>query len=121
MIPSDDGAVLVLTTTADEESARALSRTLVLERLAACVTRSGVRSVYRWEKAGEGHVAADAAVCEEDEVLLVIKTSRSRVGELESRLLQLHPYACPEVVRVSPEQVDARYLAWLLGATTVLD
>lgn len=105
------GAVLVLTTTADEASASRLARTLVEEGLAACVTRTAVRSVYRWEEAA-------AKVCEEDEVLLLVKTAASRVVELEARLLELHPYSCPEVIRIAPEHVDTGYLSWLLSATT---
>lgn len=123
-------AVLVLTTTADDASARSLSRTLVEERLAACVTRTAVRSVYRWEVGGEaavgepgrgadvgdsGGAAASMPVCEDDEVLLVIKTSVARVEEVERRILELHAYECPEVVRVVPEHVEPRYLAWLLS------
>lgn len=119
-------AVLVLTTTADDASARALSRTLVEERLAACVTRAAVRSVYRWEPAAadaaaDGRGAGDARaaampVCEDDEVLLVVKTSRARVDDVERRILELHAYECPEVVRVVPEHVEPSYLAWLLSS-----
>ncbi|MFN2376015.1 MAG: divalent-cation tolerance protein CutA [Candidatus Binatia bacterium] len=110
------GAVLVLTTTADEASASRLARTLVEEGLAACVTRTAVRSVYRWEEGAAP--AAGAKVCEEDEVLLLVKTAASRVVELEARILELHPYSCPEVIRIAPEHVEAGYLSWLISATT---
>ena len=55
-------------------------------------------------------------ICEDEEVMLVVKTSTSRVDALEKRLRELHPYDCPEVVRIAPAHVDARYLAWLLSA-----
>ena len=45
-----DGVIVVLTTTGDDESAARLARALVEERLAACVTRIGARSVYRWRR-----------------------------------------------------------------------
>ena len=108
-------AVLVLTATGDDASARRLAHALVEENLAACVTRSAVRSVYRWEAAakGEGPAARDMAVCDDEEVLIVIKTSRARLADVERRLLELHPYACPEVVAVDAAHVEARYLAWL--------
>ncbi len=109
------GAVLVLTTTADDASAAALSRTLVEERLAACVTRTAVRSVYRWEPGGEGAGGA-TPVCEDAEVLLVVKTSAARAEDVERRILELHAYECPELVRVAPERVEPRYLAWLLSS-----
>lgn len=105
---NESEAVVVLTTTADDESARTLARSLVEERLAACVTRVPVRSTYRWER-----------ICEDEEVLLVIKTARERASELERRILELHPYECPEVVVLAPEHVEASYLAWLLAASTL--
>jgi periplasmic divalent cation tolerance protein len=47
--------LLVLTTCPDAESARAIARALVGERLAACVNRiDGVVSTYRWQ--GDAHV-----------------------------------------------------------------
>ena len=113
------GAVLVLTTTADDAAAGALSRTLVEEGLAACVTRTAVKSVFRWEAAAQGEPAQAGRkmqVCEEAEVLLVIKTSRRRAAEVEKRLLELHPYECPEVVRIAPEHVEEKYLAWLVAS-----
>ena len=111
------GAVLVLTTTADDEAARTLSRTLVEEGLAACVTRTAVNSVFRWESPdATADPSRGMRVCEEAEVLLVIKTSRTRVAELEKRLLELHPYECPELIRIEPEHVEKKYLAWLTAA-----
>lgn len=111
-------AALVLTSTADEASASRLARTLVEEGLAACVTRSAVRSTYRWEEAtAAAPVApADMAVCDEDEVLLVVKTAGHLVERLEKRLLELHPYACPEFVVVEASHVEPRFLAWLTAA-----
>lgn len=102
----DSGALLLLTTIADDDAARRLAHALVEERLAACVTRHAVKSVYRWE----------SKVCDEDEVLLVIKTSRARRRDLEARILALHSYDCPEIVAVVPDHVEAKYLAWLLAA-----
>jgi periplasmic divalent cation tolerance protein len=114
---SENGAVLVLTTTAGDESAAKLSRTLVEEGLAACVTRSDVRSVYRWESRDADDAAKRAqGICEDAEVLLVIKTSRARAEALERRVLELHSYECPELIRIEPTHVDPKYLAWLLAA-----
>jgi periplasmic divalent cation tolerance protein len=110
-------AVLVLTTAGDDAAAARLARTLVDENLAACVSRSAVRSVYRWESGADAPSdVSKQKVCEEDEVMLVIKTSRSRVDEMEKRLLELHPFETPELIRIEPAHVDARYLAWLLAS-----
>jgi len=117
MTASDAEAVLVLTTAADDASAAKLARALVEENLAACVSRSAVRSIYRWESGTDAPADVSAQkVCEEEEVMLVIKTSKSRASEMEKRLLELHPYECPELVRIEPAHVDARYLEWLLAS-----
>jgi len=119
MSRNDDGvgAVLVMTTTADDVAALRLSRALVEEGLAACVSRSAVKSVFRWESVpASDESGRKMSVCEEAEVLLVIKTSRKRASEVEKRLLELHPYECPEVVRIAPEHVGEKYLAWLVAA-----
>lgn len=112
MTPADakDGAVVVMTTTADDSSAAALARALVEEGLAACVTRTAVRSVYRW-----GQDGAPPSIHDDAEVLLLIKTSRARLGDLERRVRELHAYECPEFVAVEPLHVEANYLAWLLA------
>jgi periplasmic divalent cation tolerance protein len=113
MNPKDE-AVLVLTTTASDEAARILSRLLIEERLAACVTRTVVRSVYRWKPADAE--TAEMQVQEDDEVLLLIKTAASCADALEARIAELHPYEVPEIVRIAVDHVDDKYLAWLIAA-----
>jgi len=103
-IPSESDAVIVLTTLAADADAAGLARTLVEERLAACVNVLPVMtSFYRWKGSLE----------EEREQQLVIKTAADRVAALAARLRELHPYEVPEflVLRVS-EGSDA-YLRWI--------
>jgi periplasmic divalent cation tolerance protein len=97
-------ACLVLTTLAATADAAALARTLVEERLAACVNvLGGVTSVYAWK----GAVEQDA------EQQLVIKTTPSLVPALEARLRQLHPYEVPEFLVLNVSAGGEAYLAWL--------
>lgn len=96
----------VVSTAPDVERARALARTLVEERLAACVSfQPGLASVYRWK----------GAVEEANEVLLLIKTTADRVPELERAFARLHPYEVPEFLVLEPTHVAAPYLAWLVA------
>jgi periplasmic divalent cation tolerance protein len=105
--PSD--ALVVLCTCPDEATAESLARTLVTERLAACVNRlSGVRSTYRWQD----------AVAEDAEVLLLIKTIASRYGALELRLKALHPYEVPEIIGIPATLGSSEYLAWLVAGAS---
>ena len=94
----------MLTTLTAGADAAALARTLVADRLAACVNILPVMaSIYRWQ----------GGVEEEREQQLVIKTGGDRVAALAARLGALHPYEVPEflVLRVS-EGSDA-YLRWV--------
>lgn len=101
--------VLVLTTIGSDADAPALARTLVEERLAACVNVLPVMtSVYRWK----GQVEQDG------EQQIVIKTTAERVAALEARLRELHPYELPEFVVLPAGGGSAAYLAWVGESVT---
>ena len=97
-------AVLVLTTIAVKADGGALARTLVDERLAACVNvLPAMTSVYRWK----GTVEQDR------EQQLVIKTTRDQLAALEARIRQLHAYELPEFLVIASDGGSADYLAWV--------
>lgn len=92
----------------DAASAQTIAEALVAERLAACVNRlPGVASTYRWQ----------GRVTTEGEDLLLIKTTAACFDTLKARLLELHPYALPELVAVPVERGHAAYLDWVRAAT----
>ena len=96
--------VLILTTMPDDARADELARTLVDERLAACVNvHAPMVSIYRWK----GDVERDP------ERQIVIKTTRDRVSALESRLRSLHPYELPEFLVVAVEEGSDAYVRWV--------
>ena len=100
--------VLVLTTMPDDARADELARTLVDERLAACVNvLAPMMSTYRWK----GQVERDP------ERQVVIKTTRDRVRDLESRIRALHPYELPEFIVLASDGGSERYLAWVREET----
>jgi periplasmic divalent cation tolerance protein len=99
---SGTGVVIVLTTIDADPDAAVLAKTLVDERLAACVNVfPPMVSVYRWK----GKVAQGR------EQQLVIKTTPERVAALETRLRALHPYELPEFIVLSGT-ASAAYAAW---------
>ena len=105
-------ARLLLCTCPDEASAARIARTLVDERLAACVSRvPGLLSTYRWD----GQVQEDA------EVLLLIKTTADAVEALQARLLELHPYEVPEMIALDIAAGLPAYLDWLRDSVSVSD
>ena len=97
-------AILVLTTADSSELALKIASALVENREAACVSIvPGIRSIYRWE----------GKVCDDSELLLVIKSSADRFEAVRSRIRQLHTYQVPEIISVDIAAGDATYLRWL--------
>jgi periplasmic divalent cation tolerance protein len=96
--------MVVLTTCGNDEDARALARTLVDGRLAACVnTLSNVTSTYRWK----GEVQLDR------ETLLIIKTTASRLDAVEKTIRAQSKYELPELIALPVHAGGADYLAWI--------
>ena len=97
-------AIIVLCTCPEQVAAERIASTLVKERLAACVNRiPGIVSTYRWK----GQVQRD------EEVLLLIKTTRERFDALRERIVALHPYELPEVLAVDIARGLPAYLDWI--------
>ena len=80
---------IVFVTTPSLEVARMLTKGILSERLAACANVvSGIESHYWWE--GE--------ICQENEVLLILKTTARSLPELEFFVVEHHPHDTPEFV-----------------------
>ncbi len=96
--------ITVFITAPNEEEAAKISRTIVGEKLAACVNiiRS-VRSIYRWQ----------GRVEDESEVLMVVKTKRTLFDRLQKRVKELHSYAVPEIIGLPVIEGSKQYLEWL--------
>ena len=92
--------------TAPPDSAPDIARTLVEERLAACVNRLSCDSVYRWER----DVHAEA------EELLLAKTTDERYPDLRERVVEVHPYDVPCIERFDEaDELDA-FGSWRAAA-----
>lgn len=101
--------VIVLTTIPADADGPAFGRTLVDERLAACVNLLPImESVYRWE----------GRIEQESERQVVIKTARERVVALWERVREMHPYEVPEFVVLPIVDGNDAYLRWVGESTT---
>lgn len=99
---------LCLSTCPDPDTARRIARALVEARLAACVnTVPGLESTYRWE----------GRVVQENECLLLIKTTVAQLDALRQQLLSLHPYSVPEFIVLDVTGGLPDYLDWLARET----
>ncbi len=96
--------IAILCTCPDEATAERLARGMLDNRHAACVNiLPSVRSLYVWN--GE--------VKDEQEVLMIIKTTHSHFFVIEHWLQEHHPYDVPELLSLDAEHVSEPYLKWL--------
>ncbi len=95
---------IVSCTVPDADTGAHIARTLVKERLCACVNRiPGLTSHYIYED----------EYCEESEELLLIKTTAGAFAALRARIEDLHPYDTPEIIATKIEAGNEAYLSWL--------
>ncbi|XP_063971059.1 protein CutA homolog isoform X2 [Lytechinus pictus] len=81
-----------------------LASDIVKQKLAACVNMiPGLTSVYEW----------DGKIEKDQEVLLMIKTRRSKIDELSEYMRKNHPYDVAEVISLPIENGNLPYLQWV--------
>ena len=95
--------IAVLTTVGAIEEARAMARSLVSRRLAACAQISEIESFYVWE----------GSVRNEKEFRVLFKTTGQRYEAVEAAIRELHSYELPAIHAVALEPVYAPYAAWI--------
>ena len=95
---------IVLVTTPDLKMARALARAALQARLIACANLiPKIESHYWWR----GKMESGA------EVLLILKTQKSKLVSLEKLVLAKHPYDTPEFLVLPLKAGSKQYLDWL--------
>jgi periplasmic divalent cation tolerance protein len=92
--------------TAPTDAAAAIARTLVEERLAACVNRVPCESTYRWE----------GTVQDDREEILLAKTTADGYADLVARVEALHPYDVPCIERFDEADALPAFAAWRTDA-----
>ena len=100
--------IVINCTVPSKKLAKDITRVLMKHKLAACVsTIDNVRSVFSWE--GE--------VCEEKEVLMLIKTRRTNYGKVKLVIEDMHSYSVPEIIALPIVDCSEDYLKWLIKET----
>ena len=95
---------LVVFVTAPAEEAVTLAKTLVDERLVACVNIvPGLRSIYWWQ----------GKVEDEPEVLCIMKTRTTLFDALRDRVRELHSYEVEEIIALPILAGNLPYLDWI--------
>lgn len=95
---------VVFITVPDEDLGLKIAKSLVEKKLAACVNMiPQIRSIYSWQ--GE--------ICDDKELLLVVKTKPSAFDNLKEEVVKLHSYDVPEIIMLPIEAGLRDYLQWM--------
>ncbi len=96
--------LLVFCTVPSMGSARTIAGRLVENHLAACCNIiPALKSIYEWK----------GSVEEDEELLLMIKTTANRYQQMQEKLQEWHPYEVPEIIAVDIKEGLPAYLQWM--------
>ncbi len=101
------GVSAVFVTYPDERTARAISRSLIERRLAACSNIFAVSSIYRWE----------GKIEEAQEFASLLKIRSEDFQDVVEAVRKLHPYEVPCIVRYDIAEGSLDYLRWVSEST----
>ena len=100
--------IVIYCTVPSKKMAKDITKILMKHKLAACVSMiENVKSVFSWE--GE--------VCEEKEILMMIKTRRANYGKVKLVIEDIHAYSVPEIIALPIVDCSEDYLKWLVKET----
>ena len=95
---------LILVTTPNRRTARALAHAALEARLVACANLvPAIESHYWWQGKLE----------RSNEILIVFKTTKGKLATLEKLILARHPYDTPEIIALPIASGTQRYLRWI--------
>ncbi|MCL2366305.1 MAG: divalent-cation tolerance protein CutA [Oscillospiraceae bacterium] len=95
--------MLVTTTCPDKDAARKIAGLIIEARLAACVQLLPIDSIYTWKD----------NVCDESEILLLIKTKTTLYEQLQSLIWRNHAYDVPEIIQLPITGGLPAYMKWI--------
>ncbi len=95
---------LIYITTSNKDEARTIGKALVTSRLAACVNIiDNMNSIYLWE----------GKIQDDQEAILIAKTTKDRVSELIEKVKAMHSYECPCIVSLPVSGGNRLFLNWV--------
>ena len=100
--------VVIYCTVPNKKLAKEITKVLMKHKLAACVSMvENVKSTFSWE----------CEICNETEVLMMIKTRRANYGKIKLVIEDMHSYNVPEVIALPVVDCSEDYLKWLIAET----
>lgn len=96
--------LIITTYPANPKEVKQFTYELIGSKLAKCINRINyVKSTFFWE----------GKIKNEKEVILLIKVKKENKEKLVKFIEAKHPYATPEILIFSPEEVSQKYLEWI--------
>ncbi|MFQ5484148.1 MAG: divalent-cation tolerance protein CutA [Desulfobacterales bacterium] len=95
---------LIYVTAGSKAEAKMIGRSLVESRLVACVNIiDNMNAIYRWE----------GKLQDDKEVILIAKTTETKVPEVIEKVKNLHTYDCPCIVSLPLTGGSRSFLDWI--------
>jgi periplasmic divalent cation tolerance protein len=94
---------VVMVTAPSKTEGEAIAKTLIQEKLAACVSMMPVYSIYTWQN----------EVHQDEEWQLLIKSDLTHFPRLETRIRDIHSYEVPEIIALPVVAGSQPYLQWI--------
>lgn len=91
--------IVVQTTCSNKKEAKSIAKSLIENKLAACIQISKIESFYMWED----------KFCNDEEVLLSIKTKKKNFQKIKSKIKELHSYDVPEIISICIDEASKGY------------
>lgn len=96
--------IVVFVTAANKTQAGKIARSLIRQKLAACVNIAGkVDSLFWW----------NGAMDKAGEILLVIKSRKDKFKRIVKAVRKAHSYQVPEIIALPIIAGDKEYLRWI--------
>ena len=96
--------IVIFITCVNKNQAKKIAAGLISAKLAACVNIvGGVESLFWWEK------KVDRA----REVLLIVKSRKTKLAGIIKKVKFLHSYSTPEIIALPIIGGDKDYLKWI--------
>ena len=88
------------------DKANVLAEGLLTNKLASCVNViPGMLSMYMWE----------GKLCKEEELVLIIKSSKEKFLEIEEYFKEHHVYDIPCLIELSVNNTSRGYQSWIIN------
>jgi periplasmic divalent cation tolerance protein len=100
--------IVIFVTTSSKEEAQKIGGNLVELKLAACANiLSPIQSIFHWQ----------GKVCDEQEVLMILKSVKNNLDIIIEKVKQLHSYEVPEIIALPIIAGSEEYLSWIKEET----